>query len=407
MSDAPPLDLPADTTTPHGSAREVLLAFVKLGLTSFGGPVAHLGYFRDAFVVRRQWLTEAAYADLVALCQFLPGPASSQVGMALGLMRAGPAGMAAAWLGFTLPSALLMLGFAYGVDSLGALTGVGWLAGLKAAAAAVVAHAVLGMAASLCPDRPRRTIALIGAAAAAVLPGAIGQVAVLIAGALAGLAFLRLPPRPAGEPLRVAVPRRAALAALALFAALLVGLPVLAQASGSAALHLADALYRAGALVFGGGHVVLPLIEAELVHPGGLTREAFLAGYGAVQAVPGPLFTFAAYVGAMMPSPPNGVIGAAIALVAIFLPSALLVYGALPFWARIAADRRAQDLLGGVNAAVVGLLGAAFWDPVVSAGVTSGRAFALALVAYLALALWRVPPWAVVVGAAVAGAMML
>lgn len=404
MSDAP--SLPAEAST-RGSASEVLFAFLKLGLTSFGGPVAHLGYFRDAFVVRRQWLTETAYADLVALCQFLPGPASSQVGMALGLMRAGLPGMAAAWLGFTLPSALLMLAFAYGVDRLGGVAGAGWLAGLKAAAAAVVAHAVLGMASSLCPDRPRRTIALIGAAAAATLPGAIGQIAVLIAGALAGLIWLRLPPRPAGEPLRVAVPHSAALASLVLFAVLLFGLPALAQASGDGAIRLADALYRAGALVFGGGHVVLPLIEAELVHPGGLTREAFLAGYGAAQAVPGPLFSFAAYVGAMMPTPPNGALGATIALVAMFLPSALLVYGALPFWARIAADQRAQDLLGGVNAAVVGLLGAAFWDPVVSAGVTSGRAFAVALIAYLALALWRVPPWAVVVGAAVMGALVL
>lgn len=406
MSDASSLDASA-RTAPRGSAGEVLLAFLKLGLTSFGGPVAHLGYFREAFVVRRQWLTEAAYADLVALGQFLPGPASSQVGMALGLMRAGLPGMAAAWLGFTLPSALLMLAFAYGVESVSALTGAGWLAGLKAAAAAVVAHAVLGMAGTLCPDRARRTIALAAAAAAAVLPGAIGQIAVLLAGAFIGLAVLRLPPREAGEPLQIAVPRPAAILSLVLFALALVGLPLLAQATGDGALRLADALYRAGALVFGGGHVVLPLIEAELVHPGGLTREAFLAGYGAAQAVPGPLFTFAAYVGAMMPTAPNGAAGAAVALLAIFLPSALLVYGALPFWARIAADKRAQDALGGVNAAVVGLLGAAFWDPVASAGVTSARAFAIALVAYLALALWRAPPWAVVVGAAVMGAAAL
>jgi chromate transporter len=397
------------TASPYaGTPREVLGVFLKLGLTSFGGPVAHLGYFREELVRRRQWLSEEAYANLVALCQFLPGPASSQVGMAIGLMRAGPLGMAAAWLAFTLPSALIMLAFAYGVTHADAAGLGGWLAGLKVTAAAIVADAVIGMAKNLCPDRQRRSLALVAAAAAALVPGAIGQIGVIAGGALIGLVLIRLDAVPASEPAGHHLPSRtASLAALALFALLLVAVPLLAQVSGNAGVALFDTLYRAGALVFGGGHVVLPLVEAELVHPGGLTREVFLAGYGAAQAVPGPLFTFAAYVGAMMPNAPNGVLGAAVALIGIFLPSALLVFGALRFWTRLAAEKRVRDAMAGVNAAVVGLLGAAFWDPVVASSITSGRAFALALLAYLALALWRVPAWVVVIGAALGGAVLL
>ncbi|MCK0209848.1 chromate efflux transporter [Starkeya koreensis] len=387
----------------------MFLAFLRLGVTSFGGPVAHLGYFREDLVRRRRWLSEESYANLVALCQFLPGPASSQVGMAIGLMRAGPAGMAAAWLAFTLPSALIMLGFAYGLmqaDAAG--IGGGWLAGLKVAAAAIVADAVLGMAKNLCPDRPRRSLALLAAALAALMPGAFAQILIIAGGALAGLAVIRLDPAPVAEPAVRHLPGRvASLVAFALFAVLLAGLPLLAQASADAGIALFDTLYRAGALVFGGGHVVLPLIEAELVRPGGLTQQVFLAGYGVAQAVPGPLFSFAAYVGAMMPTAPNGALGGAIALVGAFLPSALLVYAALRFWTRLAADRRVRDAMAGVNAAVVGLLGAAFWDPVVTSSLTSGRAFALALLAYLALVLWRVPAWAVVAGAALGGAVLL
>lgn len=403
-------DTPASPTPPlEGTPREVFLAFLRLGLTSFGGPVAHLGFFREDLVKRRRWLSEESYASLVALCQFLPGPASSQVGMAVGLMRAGPLGMAAAWVAFTLPSALLMLAFAYGVthaDKAG-LAG-GWLAGLKVAAVAIVADAVLGMAKNLCPDRTRRSLALVAAAAAALVPGALGQIGIIAGGALIGLAVIRLDGVAVTEPARHHLPGRAAsLAAFALFALLLVGLPVLAQVTGNAGISLFDTLYRAGALVFGGGHVVLPLIEAELVKPGGLTREVFLAGYGAAQAVPGPLFSFAAYVGAVMPVPPNGIAGGLLALVAAFLPSALLVFAALRFWTRLAANRRVRDSLAGINAAVVGLLGAALWDPVISSGITSNRAFALALIAYLALVLWRVPAWAVVAGAALGGAILL
>ncbi|PZQ81645.1 MAG: chromate transporter [Ancylobacter novellus] len=386
----------------------MFLVFLRLGLTSFGGPVAHLGYFREDIVARRRWLSEDAYATLVALCQFLPGPASSQVGMAIGLLRAGTAGMMAAWLGFTLPSALLMLAFAYGVTHAGA-AGIdgGWLAGLKIAAAAVVADAVLGMARNLCPDRSRRTLALLTAAGAAIFPGALGQLGIIAIGALAGLTFLSTDGAPAKPPPGHLPGRTASLVSLALFALLLAGLPLLAQASGDGAVALFDTLYRAGALVFGGGHVVLPLIEAELVHPGGLTRETFLAGYGAAQAVPGPLFSFAAYVGAAMPTAPNGIVGGLLALVAMFLPSALLVYGALRFWTALATNTRIRKAMNGINAAVVGLLGAAFWNPVVTSSITSGRALAIALIAYLALALWRVPAWAVVIGSAAAGALLL
>ncbi|MFK8251994.1 chromate efflux transporter [Ancylobacter terrae] len=394
-------------TMSAGSAREVFAVFLRLGLTSFGGPIAHIGYFREEFVARRRWLAEPAFADLVALCQFLPGPASSQVGMGLGLMRAGLPGMAAAWIGFTLPSALLMLAIAYGATSLGGMAGAGWLGGLKAAAVAIVAQAVLGMAQSLCPDRPRQTLALLAAAGAVLLPGAGGQVGVILGGGLAGLVWLTAPPRAEAGHIAVTIGRRGAVMALILFAVLLVALPLAAQASGDGALRLVDAMYRAGALVFGGGHVVLPLIEAELVGPTGLSRELFLAGYGAVQAMPGPLFSFTAYVGALMPAPPNGAAGAALALVAAFLPSALLIYGALPFWAGLSHDARARNALSGINAAVVGLLGAALWDPVATAGITSAPGFAIALICYLAIALWRIPVWAVVLGAAGLGAALL
>ncbi len=395
----------------RGSAREVFRVFLGLGLTSFGGPVAHLGYFRDMFVVRRRWLGEHAYADLVALCQFLPGPASSQVGMAIGLQRAGYAGLLAAWVAFTLPSALLLVAFAYGAGALGADAGTGWIQGLKAAAVAVVAHAVLGMARTLAADRERASIAVLGMIGAMLVPGAAGQVGVIVLGGLAGLAAVR----PAavvgaavgeageGGGLSVPVRRRTGLVFLALFAALLAGLPLLAAATGDPALLLADSFYRAGALVFGGGHVVLPLLQAEVVDTGLVGREAFLAGYGAAQAVPGPLFTFAAYLGAVTQAPPTGIAGAVIALVAIFVPSALLVIGGVPFWSRLRTDPAARRALAGVNAAVVGLLAAALYDPVFTEGITSHTAMAIAAAAFVLLTAWRTPAWAVVIGAGAVG----
>ncbi len=392
-----------------GTALEVFRVFLGLGVTSFGGPVAHLGYFREALVVRRRWLGEAAYADLVALCQFLPGPASSQVGMAIGLQRAGYAGMLAAWTAFTLPSALLLIAFAYGVTALGAEAGAGWIQGLKAAAVAVVAHAVLGMARSLAPDRERATIATAALIIVLLVPSAWGQIAVIVLGGLAGLAWLVPAARDGAshERLAVAVGRRPAIAALVLFFALLATLPLAAAASASGVVAMVDGFYRAGALVFGGGHVVLPLLQAEVVGPGLVEREAFLAGYGAAQAVPGPLFTFAAYLGAVHLAPPTGVVGALVALVAIFLPSALLVVGALPFWERLRAARLAQRAMLGINAAVVGLLGAALYDPVFTAGITSPSAMAIAAAAFNALVAWRTPAWAVVAAAGLVGHLAL
>jgi chromate transporter len=387
-----------------GSAGEVFRVFLRLGLTSFGGPVAHLGYFQNEFVVRRRWLGDAAYADLVALCQFLPGPASSQVGIATGLLRAGLPGAFAAWLGFTLPSALAMMLFAYGVDALGDTEGAGWLRGLKIVAVAVVAQAVWGMARTLSPDRERATLAVAAAAIVLFSPTAAGQIGAILLGGVVGAVFMRGDDRPGDTRLAVPISRRAALASLGLFFALLLGLPVLAATSDSMALRLFDSFYRAGSLVFGGGHVVLPLLQAEVVDPGWVTRDAFVAGYGAAQAVPGPLFTFAAYLGAVLIPQPDGVAGGLLCLTAIFLPSFLLVIGALPFWDALRRRPQAQAALRGVNAAVVGLLLAALYDPVWTSGIRAPADFALAAAALLLVAFWHLPPWLVVILTAAAGA---
>lgn len=391
-----------------GTALEVFSVFLGLGLTSFGGPVAHLGYFRSAFVERREWLSDRAYADLVALCQFLPGPASSQVGMAIGLQRAGLPGLLAAWTAFTLPSAIALVAFAFGLEAIGADTGAGWIQGLKAAAVAVVAHAVLGMARALAPDRERATIAVVAMIGAMLIHSVVGQLLVIAFGALAGLVWLRpsLEKEEDGS-LVVPVGRGVAVACLAAFFALLFALPLLAAATGNGAIELADRFYRAGSLVFGGGHVVLPLLQAETVRSGLVSEDAFLAGYGAAQAVPGPLFTFAAYLGAVARTPPTGLAGAAVALLAIFLPSALLIVGGLPFWDELRRLSVARRALMGVNAAVVGLLAAALYDPVFTQGIGSAGAMAIAAAAFVALAAWGVPAWAVVVAAGMAGGLML
>jgi chromate transporter len=392
----------------RGSVAEVFGAFLLLGLTSFGGPVAHIGYFREAFVVRRKWLGDAAYADLVALCQFLPGPASSQVGMALGLQRAGYGGMLAAWTAFTLPSALLLVAFAWGAAMLDAETSEGWITGLKAAAVGVVAHAVLGMASSLAPDRERASVAVGAMIIALFLPTAAGQIIAIAAGGLAGLVWLRpaLPKMGGHEAFDVPVSRTVGAAYLLLFAVLLIALPFLAAATAEPIVAMADKFYRAGSLVFGGGHVVLPLLQAEVVGTGHVAEPAFLAGYGAAQAVPGPLFSFAAYLGAISQTPPSGIAGAAIALIAIYVPSALLVLGALPFWEGLRASQTARRALMGVNAAVVGLLAAALYDPVFTAGVTSSFSMAIAAASFVALAAWKIPAWAVVVSAGTLGLLM-
>jgi chromate transporter len=387
----------------RGSWREVFGAFLKLGVTSFGGPIAHLGYFRHEFVVRRKWVDEGAYADLVALCQFLPGPASSQVGFALGLMRGGALGAAAAWIGFTLPSAIALVIFAVGAAHAGGAVWNGLLHGLKVVAVAVVAQAVWGMARTLCPDRERATIAVAATAIVLLVPISWAQVAAIALGGLAGLALCRDKGAAPSGHLAPPVGRGVGIAALALFFALLLLLPVAALASGTQALALFDAFYRAGALVFGGGHVVLPLLQAEVVGPGWISDEAFLAGYGAAQAVPGPLFTFAAYLGAVAGPAPNGWAGAAICLVAVFLPGVLLVVGALPFWEAFRRRPRAQAALRGTNAAVVGLLGAALYQPVWTTTIRAPEDFALALAAFVLLLAWKAPPWLVVVFTALGG----
>ena len=389
-----------------GPALEVLLVFLKLGVSCFGGPVAHIGYFRTELVERRRWLDERSYVDLVALCQFLPGPASSQVGIGAGLLRAGVPGALAAWVGFTLPSAIAMVLFAYGVDSLESALGAGWLHGLKIAAVAVVAQAVWGMAQSLAPDRERATLAVLATIVALTFPTAWGQIGAIVLGAVAGLIVLPRAAAPQGSDLVVPIGRAFAVTCAALFFILLIGLPVVAAATHDHALELVASFYRSGSLVFGGGHVVLPLLQASVVPPGWISNDAFLAGYGAAQAVPGPLFTFSAYLGAAMTPAPNGWLGAIICLVAVFLPSFLLVFGALPFWAQLRDRPAAQTALRGVNAAVVGLLLAALYKPVWTSAIERPADFALGVTAFLLLAMWRVPPWLVVVLAAVAGQLI-
>lgn len=388
----------------HTGAATVFLVFLRLGLTSFGGPVAHIGYFRDEFVTRRKWLTERAYADLVALCQFLPGPASSQVGMGIGLARGGFAGGLAAWAGFTLPSAVLMIAAAYGIAGVGTDGTPGWLQGLKIVAVAVVAQAVWGMARSHAADLSRIAIAAIAAAIALLWQDALAQIAIIVMGAVAG-AMLPVKRAPGDQTsFSSGIGRSAAFVTLGLFALLLVGLPLVAASTTAPAIDVADASYRSGALVFGGGHVVLPLLEEATVGPGWLDEDPFLAGYGLAQAVPGPLFTFSAYLGAAMDHGPGGVPGGLLALVAIFLPSFLLIVGVLPFWDGLRRRDGVRRALSGINAAVVGLLLAALWDPVATSAVNDWRDALLALVALGALAVFRVPPWIVVAATAAGGA---
>lgn len=393
-------------TTTRGSALEVARAFLKLGVTSFGGPIAHLGFFRAEFVQRRRWLDDRAYADLVALCQFLPGPASSQVGFAIGLLRAGPLGALAAFVAFTLPSAVLMVAFAFGAALFAGPIGAGLLTGLKVVAVAIVAQAVWGMARTLTPDRTRAAIAVGAAAIALLAASASGQLVAIALGAVAGLLLCRPESLAPGAPLRVPVSRAAGLASLAAFAALLVALPILAVATSSPGVAIADAFFRAGALVFGGGHVVLPLLEAEVVRTGWVDPADFLAGYGAAQAMPGPLFTFAGFLGATADNGAGGIGGAAIALLAIFLPGFLLLIGALPFWNHLRASATGQGLMNGANAAVVGILAAALYDPVFTSAITGAGAFAVALACFVLLVAWKLPPWSVVIVGAAGGVIL-
>lgn len=389
----------------RGSVGEVFRVFLLLGVTSFGGPIAHLGYFRDELVARRRWLSEREYADLVALCQFLPGPASSQVGFSLGFLRAGALGAIAAFIGFTVPSAALMVAFAAGAPLLGGDFAAGALRGLTIVAVAIVAQAVWGMARTLTPDAARASIAVVAALTALFFPGALGQVVAIVLGALAGLAFCRTGAAEQSGAVSFPISRAAGLVCLALFAAILVGAPLVAALTGDGTARLFDVFSRAGALVFGGGHVVLPLLEAGVVTPGWVSAENFLSGYGAAQAVPGPLFTFASYLGAVSSVGPGGIAGGAIALVAIFLPGLLLVAGVLPFWDALRSKPGAQALMRGANAAVVGILAAALYTPVFTTAILDAASFGLALVCFVLLTAWKLPPWLVVVIAGAAGTL--
>ncbi|MDA0923629.1 MAG: chromate efflux transporter [Proteobacteria bacterium] len=387
---------------PKASPTEVFSVFLKLGLTSFGGPIAHLGYFRTEFVERRRWLDDAAYADLVALCQFLPGPASSQVGFALGLMRAGGLGAVAAFIGFTLPSALLLLAFAQIMPLLSGPLAMGAIAGLKIVAVAIVAQAVLGMARSLCPDGIRAGIAVGAVVCLAAFPGVWGMLGAIVLGAMAGAALIRPEIGAASSTPAIAVTKGQGIGAMIAFVGMIALLPLLADLSQLFAIL--DGFVRSGALVFGGGHVVLPLLEAETVARGWVSTDDFLAGYAAAQAVPGPLFTFATYLGAVQEPAPNGLAGALIASLAIFAPGFLILIAALPYWAKLRSLPAAQALMRGANAAVVGVLGAALYDPVFSSAIDGRGDLALALACFVMLIAWRMPPWLVVLIAAIAGA---
>jgi len=385
---------------------DIFLIFLKLGLTSFGGPIAHLGYFQNEFVLRRKWMDAQAFADLVALCQFLPGPASSQVGFSIGLSRGGLLGGCTAWLGFTLPSALLLVFFAYCASSMENLMGNGIIHGLKIVAVAIVAQAVWSMAKNLCPDRSRAIIAVIGLLIVIASADTAGQIVAISMGAIAGLVFCRSEPSVITGHLSFPMSKQAGIFSFAAFCALLVGLPILTAVFQSNTLSLIAAFYRAGALVFGGGHVVLPLLQAEFVKTGLVDNTVFLAGYGAAQAIPGPLFAFAAYLGAVMKTPPNGWLGAVICLIAIFLPGLLLLVGMLPFWDNFRRLAKAQAAMRGVNASVVGLLGAALYSPLWTSTIHGISDFALAFISFMLLTIWKIPSWIVVIFCAASGTLI-
>ena len=394
---------PAAATAPGGSVAEVFAVFLRLGLTCFGGPIAHLGYFHDEFIVRRKWLDEQAYVDLVALCQFLPGPASSQVGFSIGLMRAGYGGALAAWTGFTLPSAIALVLFAYGAGALIGPVGTGLLHGLKLVAVAIVAQAVWGMARTLCPDKERASIAVVAALVILFSTSSVAQILAIALGGLAGLWLCRGAQPIAGAHMPIPVGRATGLAALTLFFVLLLGLPIIQSIEAAPGIALFDAFYRTGALVFGGGHVVLPLLRQAFVGPGWISDDTFLAGYGAAQAVPGPLFTFAAYLGTVVKPSPHGIAGAALGLIGIFLPGILILLGTLPFWETFRKRAGAQAVMRGINAAVVGLLGAALYNPVWTSSVNTPGDFGVALVGFVLLTVWRAPPLLVVIVGALGG----
>ncbi len=384
---------------------EVLKVSIRLGLTSFGGPIAHLGYFHEEYVKRRKWLDDKNYADLVALCQFLPGPASSQVGIAIGIQRAGLIGGLMAWIGFTLPSAIVLMIFAWVLKGIN-IQNSGWLHGLMIVGVAVVAQAVWGMASKLARGRMRGSIAILSAVVTLLVPTSMVQVLIIIVSGLIGWIYFKNDALQEIQPIQIAVSRRTGIAFLMLFFAFLIVLPFLRLGIHNQGLAMFDSFYRAGALVFGGGHVVLPLLQRDVVPTGWMTNAQFLAGYGAAQAVPGPLFTFSSYLGFVTKPYPNGIVGSVLALIAIFLPAFLLVAGALPFWNILRSRSGFQSALAGINASVVGILIAALYNPVWTSGIKTPYDFSLALIAFGLLMIWRLPPWIVVIISALGGILI-
>ncbi|WP_226669934.1 chromate transporter [Metabacillus litoralis] len=377
---------------------EILIVSTRLGFTSFGGPVAHLGYFHEEYVRRRKWMDEKSYADLVALCQFLPGPASSQVGIGIGVMRAGVLGGITSFIGFTLPSVIALIVFAIILQGLD-VADAGWLHGLKIVAVAVVAHAILGMAQKLTPDLKRKAIALLALVGTLLWQTAYTQIAIILLSGFLGFLMFKQQKEDNPSSLSFPISRRFAVICLTLFFGLLIVLPIINQATSISWIALFDSFYRSGSLVFGGGHVVLPLLEREFVPTGLLTEEQFLTGYGAAQAVPGPLFTFAAYIGAVI----NGWQGGLLATLAIFLPAFLLILGTLPFWHQLRSNAKVKGALMGVNAAVVGILIAAFYHPIWTSSILDAIDFAFAAILFSMLVFWKLPPWIIVLTGAIGG----
>lgn len=382
----------------NNSLLEILGTSLKLGLTSFGGPVAHLGYFKNEYIDKRKWLDDKTYADIIAICQFLPGPASSQVGIAIGMLRGGFLGGVISWFGFTIPSVAVLILFALFYQSF-ALGDATWIASLKVVAVAVVAHAVLGLGKKLTPDRPRIAIAIAAALIMLLFPSAIVQISIIIAAAILGFFMFSKQVETKVQPFSVSITKKQGVISLSVLAILLVGLPILSQTISNSYLSIFDTFFRVGSIVFGGGHVVLPLLEQEVVPNGLLTSGEFLAGYGMAQAVPGPLFTFASYLGTMI----SGITGGIIATAAMFLPSFLLIVGALPFLNELRKRSSFQGILTGVNASVVGILLAAFYDPVFTSSIANGGHFGLAVILFALLHFWKTPAWLIVIIGVVLG----
>lgn len=383
------------------SLLEILGASLKLGLTSFGGPVAHLGYFKNEYIDKRKWLDDKTYADIIALCQFLPGPASSQAGIAIGILRGGLLGGIISWIGFTIPSVLILMLFAQAFQAF-SIGDANWIASLKIVAAAVVLHAILGMGKSLTPDKPRIAIAIIAMFIMLWFPSAIVQIAVIFGAGILGYFLFSRNTASKVEAFTVSINKVQGIIALSIFLLLLIVLPIMAILFNNQYISIFDTFFRVGSIVFGGGHVVLPLLEQEVVPNGFLTSNEFLAGYGMAQAVPGPLFTFASYIGTMM----SGIAGGLIATVAMFFPSFLLIIGAIPFLSELRQKRSFQGILAGVNASVVGILLAAFYNPVFSSAITDAKDFSLAVILFALLYMWKTPAWLIVVIGVVLGEVM-